>query len=669
MKIQDKFLVGFLISSLLSILAICVCLDSAQTAMRQSASRNVALQTDAAMSRIDRTLGRNLHWVECCAAHLALAGPPAIPGSPQVSKHTADSPIEPSYLRQVLSALSDRLRLETSAKTIPAGNDARHRFERIFATDREGVVIAATEEGVDYPPQNDQRWWHRTRETGSCIDSISSTTGTGIDGIVFAAAMRDAAGHFMGAIAYVMSLGQTAALLERLREDFSCESLTLTLFDDRDTVIGRAPCAESDHEMQQGLSPTGGAESGPFSPRTKYRQAKTQCEIAAYAVSDSHPGQQYVNWHLRSDYDPQEVFRVASTFRRRTLAPALAFSLIGLTLGLFMSRSITEPIHRLAAAAKSISHGNLNGVVLVDSNDETRNLSECLHEMIGRLKSTIHDLEDEVGHRRDAEEQLAQINRTLIETVTELERGNRELQDVAYAAAHDLKTPLRGIATIAQWMIDDHGDTLPEPVREQIDLLHMRALRANRLVDGLQEYASSGHNLARPKELDVADLLRAVVAEIENSKHVAIEIAHPMPVVLADDVSLCKVFTHLIGNAVEHMDTPDGQVRVDWQDDGAWWRFHISDNGPGIAPKYHAKVFQMFQTLATRDETNAIGIGLCIVKKTVEAYGGTICIRSEVGRGTTFSFTWPKSPKVGSTLEQLVCHLPEPTITDAHHAA
>lgn len=343
--------------------------------------------------------------------------------------------------------------------------------------------------------------------------------------------------------------------------------------------------------------------------------------------------------------------------------------MIGLTLGLFMSRSITEPIHRLADAAKAINRGNLNSVVLVDSNDETRNLSECLHEMIGRLKSTIHDLEDEVGHRRDAEEQLAQINRTLIETVAELERGNRELQDVAYAAAHDLKTPLRGIATIAQWLIDDHGETLSPSVREQIDLLHARALRANHLVDGLQEYASSGHNLGRPKELDVGDLLRVIATEIENPKHVAIEVSDRMPVVLTDDVSLCKVFTHLIGNALEHMDKPDGQVRVEWEDDGAWWRFHVSDNGPGIAPKYHAKVFQIFQTLATRDETNAIGIGLCIVKKTVEAYGGSVYIQSQIGQGTTFSFTWPKSPRVGSSLERLVCHLPAPTIADAHDAA
>lgn len=669
MKIQDKFLVGFLISGLLSILAVCVCLDSAQRAMRRSAARDIATETDAAMSRIDRMLGRNLSWVECCAAHLVQADLSSVSASPRASKPTSDSPIELPILHQGLSALARRLRLESPPESAWNANGTLHRFERIFATDRHGAVIAATDEDTDCQPQNDQGWWQKVRQTGNCVEPVTSTTGTGMDRIAFAAAMKDAAGAFAGAIVYEMRTSQIATLLEKLREDLSYDSVTLTLLDNRGEVICQALSAENDSTAGQESSPADGTRSGPFSPRTKQRQAKTQCEIAAHAVSYAHPDQQYVDWHLRSDYDPREVFRAASTFRRRTLAPALAFSLIGLTLGLFMSRSITEPIHRLADATRSISRGNLDSVVLVDSNDETRNLSECLHEMIGRLKSTIHNLEDEVGHRRDAEQQLAQINRILIETVAELERGNRELQDVAYAAAHDLKTPLRGIATVAQWLIHDHGDTLPQSVREQIDLLHTRSLRANRLVDGLQEYASSGHNLGEPKELDVGELLRAIVAESENPTHVAIEVSDCMPVVSADDVSLRKVFTHLIGNAIEHMDKPDGQIRVEWEDDGAWWRFHVSDDGPGIAPKYHAKIFQMYQTLVTRDETSTIGIGLCIVKKTVEAYGGTVCIRSQVGQGTTISFTWPKSPKVGSSLEQLVCHLPEPTAADPHHAA
>ncbi len=470
MKIQDKFLVGFLVSSLLSILAIWVCLDLAQTAMRQSAIQNIAMQTNIAMGRIDQRLRQNLHWVECCAAHLASTAHLPVSGDAQTSGHSPDSPIGPSSLQQALSALSDRLRAEIQAKTVRDGNGAVDRFERIFAIDRDGMLIAATNEEADYPPWSNPSWWHKTRETGGCIQTVSSTAGAGEDEIVFAAAMRDSAGGFTGAIVYMMSASRTAALLERLREDFPCESVTLTLLDDRDAVI----CQASDVEaIRQELFPARRTKSELTSRPTKERQTQAHCEIDAYAISDSQAGQQCVGWHLRCDYDPQEVFRAASTFRRKAVAPALAFALIGLTLGLFMSRSITEPIHRLATAAKSISHGNLNGVVLVDSNDETRNLSECLHEMIDRLKSTIHDLEGEVGHRRDAEEQLAQINRTLIETVAELERGNRELQDVAYAAAHDLKTPLRGIATIAQWMVNDHGDTLPEPVREQIGLLHI----------------------------------------------------------------------------------------------------------------------------------------------------------------------------------------------------
>ena len=105
------------------------------------------------------------------------------------------------------------------------------------------------------------------------------------------------------------------------------------------------------------------------------------------------------------------------------------------------------------------------------------------------------------------------------------------------------------------------------------------------------------------------------------------------------------MFSNLIGNAVKYHDRPDGRVQVSVRDTGAFYEFPVADDGPGIAPQYHEKVFTMFQTLAPRDKVESTGIGLTLVKKIVEDQGGGIVLDSDVGHGATFRLTWPKEPK------------------------
>jgi len=103
-----------------------------------------------------------------------------------------------------------------------------------------------------------------------------------------------------------------------------------------------------------------------------------------------------------------------------------------------------------------------------------------------------------------------------------------------------------------------------------------------------------------------------------------------------------QVFQNLLSNAVKYMDKPQGQIRIGCVEDDGFWRFSIADNGPGIDEKHFEKIFQIFQTLSPRDETESAGVGLTVVKKIVELYGGRIWVQSEIGKGTTFFFTLPK---------------------------
>jgi signal transduction histidine kinase len=113
-------------------------------------------------------------------------------------------------------------------------------------------------------------------------------------------------------------------------------------------------------------------------------------------------------------------------------------------------------------------------------------------------------------------------------------------------------------------------------------------------------------------------------------------------VIVGDKIRIAQVFQNLIGNAIKFMDKPQGDVKVGCVDAGDYWQFSVVDNGPGIDPQYHEKIFQIFQTLRPRDEQESTGIGLSIVKKIVEFYSGKVWVESEPGKGSTFFFTLPK---------------------------
>jgi signal transduction histidine kinase len=119
-----------------------------------------------------------------------------------------------------------------------------------------------------------------------------------------------------------------------------------------------------------------------------------------------------------------------------------------------------------------------------------------------------------------------------------------------------------------------------------------------------------------------------------------------MPVLITERSPLEQVFLNLLGNAVKHADGDAPEVDVSVTDEGGgWYEFSVSDNGPGIAPEYHERIFTIFQTLKARDDVESTGIGLSVVKRIVEWQGGQVWVESEVGRGATFRFLWPDSPR------------------------
>jgi signal transduction histidine kinase len=147
--------------------------------------------------------------------------------------------------------------------------------------------------------------------------------------------------------------------------------------------------------------------------------------------------------------------------------------------------------------------------------------------------------------------------------------------------------------------------------------------------------------------VDTGALAHETVDLLAPGPNERVEIQDGMPTVMAERVPLQQVFMNLVGNAMKYTRAarPDVQVRVGWRDIGDAWEFSVADNGPGIAPKYHERIWGIFQMLQARDKVEGTGIGLSVVKKIVESRGGRVWVDSTPGAGATFRFTWPKAPR------------------------
>jgi signal transduction histidine kinase len=138
-------------------------------------------------------------------------------------------------------------------------------------------------------------------------------------------------------------------------------------------------------------------------------------------------------------------------------------------------------------------------------------------------------------------------------------------------------------------------------------------------------------------------LLEEVIDLLHPPPHLRVTIETALPTVRAERTRLAQVFQNLLSNAIKYLDKPEGEIRIVCADEGESWRFSVADNGPGIEPRHHERVFLLFQTLQSRDRVESTGVGLALVKKIVELYGGRVWVESAPGRGSTFFFTLPKT--------------------------
>ncbi|MEB3357460.1 MAG: ATP-binding protein [Synechococcales bacterium] len=239
---------------------------------------------------------------------------------------------------------------------------------------------------------------------------------------------------------------------------------------------------------------------------------------------------------------------------------------------------------------------------------------------------------------------LTEANQLLTQTKLRLEERNRELDEFARVVSHDLKAPLRAIANLSTWIEEDLQERLLPENQEQMTLLRQRVARMEALISGLLRYSRAGRADVPFERVNVGDLLADVLDSLAPPDGMTIHLATDLPTLTARRLLLHQVFANLVSNAIKHHDRPDGQITIAVQDQESFYEFTVTDDGPGIDPHFHERIFGIFQTLPSRNPAANTGIGLSLVKKIVEMEGGTIWVKSQLGQGTAFHFTWPKVP-------------------------
>jgi PAS domain S-box-containing protein len=243
---------------------------------------------------------------------------------------------------------------------------------------------------------------------------------------------------------------------------------------------------------------------------------------------------------------------------------------------------------------------------------------------------------EDISVRKQAELALQELNESLA-------RSNRELEQFAYVASHDLQEPLRMVASYTQLLAKRYGQQLDDKARTYIDFAVEGATRMQGLINDLLEYSRVGANKRSYGPVDCRGLVHEVLQSLDarvKESGATVEIMD-LPTVMGDRVQLGQVFLNLISNGLKFCAGTAPLVIVSARRCDEGWCFAVADNGIGIEPKFQRRIFNIFQRLHPRGEYQGSGIGLSIVKKIVEGHGGKVGVESTPGKGATFTFTIP----------------------------
>ncbi|HEY0534599.1 MAG TPA: ATP-binding protein [Actinoplanes sp.] len=321
------------------------------------------------------------------------------------------------------------------------------------------------------------------------------------------------------------------------------------------------------------------------------------------------------------------------------IAAAAIVILAGAALLLLLDRLVNRPVLDLAGQVRDVAEGDYEKHISSSGSPELASLARDVDGMRRKIASELTEV-------RDARTQVEWINDQLKIQAEELTRSNRDLEQFAYVASHDLQEPLRKVASFCQLLQRRYSGQLDERADQYIGFAVDGAQRMQRLINDLLAFSRIGRLTSGFTDVDLSRVLEEVRSQLEPRIGDDGEITWTdLPTVEGEEPLLTTLFVNLIGNSLKFRrpDVPP-VIRISARRDDDEWQINVRDNGIGIEAEFADKVFVIFQRLHARDAYEGTGIGLAIVKKIVEYHGGRIWLDLDVEEGTSINFTIPVLP-------------------------
>lgn len=336
--------------------------------------------------------------------------------------------------------------------------------------------------------------------------------------------------------------------------------------------------------------------------------------------------------HLQFGISTQPFIQ-AKTDLIRQLA-ILGGVVIAMSIGLFalVGHLLTQSLGALTESVERLAEGDLD-----------IRLPGLSHDEVGRLEQAFNRMADSLRERLT---QLQGNERQLNALVDKLSQSNLELERFAYIASHDLQEPLRTVVNYTQLLQRRLGGRLDGDLRDYLGFVVSGATRMHELVRDLLAYSRADATVSAPQSVDMAEVMNSVRETLSATiaESAARLTVGGMPTVIGQKMQLYELMQNLVGNAIKfHRPNSGSEVIVSAESTEDGWRFAVSDNGIGIPPQHRIHIFEIFRRLHSSDTYAGTGIGLAVCKRIVERHGGRIWVESEVGAGTTFFFTLPRS--------------------------
>ncbi|MEV4706036.1 ATP-binding protein [Actinoplanes sp. NPDC049316] len=318
------------------------------------------------------------------------------------------------------------------------------------------------------------------------------------------------------------------------------------------------------------------------------------------------------------------------------IAAAAIIVIAGVALLLLLDRLISRPVTDLARQVREVADGDYDRHIESTGSPELR-------ELAGDVDGMRRQIAAELSEVREARRQIEWVNDQLKQQADELTRSNRDLEQFAYVASHDLQEPLRKVASFCQLLQRRYEGKLDERADQYIGFAVDGAQRMQRLINDLLAFSRIGRLTSGFTDIDLNRVMTEVKSQLEPRAGEDAEITwSDLPTVEGEEPLLTTLFVNLIGNSLKfRRPGVPPVIRVTGGQDGEEWKINVRDNGIGIEAEFADKVFVIFQRLHARDAYEGTGIGLAIVKKIVEYHGGRIWLDLDVEEGTSIWFTLP----------------------------